>query len=499
MNTQTHVPPHSTELEAAVLGIALQERNALNTILSLLPSEQVFYTPKHQTVYKAIRQLHQAGHAVDMKTVIHQLAATGQTHKVRPADVSELAIGIGSAAHIETHCRIVLEQHARRVVITAARGMEAHGYDESRDALEVVAEAQVQLTQLHQLMETRGAVSAASLLPGVLDRIRRAVGMSGMTGIPTGLTQLNSATGGWQPKHLIVIGARPGMGKTAALLHHAREAALVEGIPTGIFSMEMPADELVERLLATEVKTYSNSDLRKGNLQGGVEEVDHLLSKAQLLANADNLFIDDTPALSLHQLASKAARMVAEHGVRFILVDYLQLMSGPSKTSRPGNREQEISEISRGLKALAKDLNVPVVALAQLSRSVEHRGGEKRPQLSDLRESGAIEQDADMIIFLWRGEYYGIEEYEDGTSTKDTILYDIAKHRGGALNELIFYCRISRGIFSDLDLSPAPAGERPFYDKDTRETVQLGRLPASQFEQESSVPVAMVDDNDMPF
>jgi replicative DNA helicase len=456
-----HLPPQALELERSVLGAALLERAGLHLMLSILPSEEVFYADAHRFLYRAIRDLAHEGRAVDMLTVAQALRGAGVLDRVGgPAYVAGLTLRVNSSAHLETHCRILQEQHARRVIIEAGTVMQRHGYDEGRDPLELLADAQTQLSRLHHGLETRGAVSAAALLPGVLDGIRHAVGRHGLTGIPTGLRELNEATGGWQPTDLIVIGARPGMGKTAALLHHARTAALTEGIPTGIFSLEMPAQQLVARLLAAEVEGYSNADLRRGKLAGGLEEVEHIARQAHRLAKADNLFLDDTPALTLHQLSAKAARLVAEHGVRLLLVDYLQLMSGSAK-SRGGNREQEISEISRGLKALAKQLHVPIIALSQLSRSVEQRGGEKRPQLSDLRESGAIEQDADVILFLWRGEYYHIEEYADGTRTQDTILYDIAKQRNGSLGELIFHCQISRGLFADLHPEgPASAGER---------------------------------------
>ncbi|TGE29714.1 replicative DNA helicase [Hymenobacter metallicola] len=488
MHAAAHLSPNSIKIEMSVLGIILAEARTLHTVLSILSTADVFYVEKHQLIYTAILHLHQQKEAVDLLTVVQHLRGKGTLKKAGDTHyIASLSQNLGNVANLESYCRILQQQYARRVVIKAGHLLEQHGYDEGQDPLEVVAQAQMQLTRLQQGLDTRGAVSAAALLPSVLDSIRKAVGQKGMTGVPTGLTELNDATGGWQPTDFVVIGARPGMGKTAALLYHAREAAIVNNIPTAIFSMEMPAAQLVLRLLATEVDGYSNNDLRRGKFAGGVEEVDHIASKAQRLGGAHNLFIDDTPALNIHQLSAKAARLVAEHGVGLILIDYLQLMSGTNK-GRGGNRETDIAEISRGCKALAKELNVPVIALSQLSRSVEQRGGEKRPQLSDLRESGTIEQDADMVIFLWRGEYYNIEEYADGTPTKDTILYDIAKHRGGALGEMVFGCRIQRGLFSDLNGSPAPAGERPFYDKESKQTVQLGKLPASRFEEEVDLP-----------
>ncbi|AHJ95523.1 replicative DNA helicase (plasmid) [Hymenobacter swuensis DY53] len=235
------------------------------------------------------------------------------------------------------------------------------------------------------------------------------------------------------------------MGKTAALLHFARTAALDYGQHTAIFSLEMPTLQLMQRLVASEVPGYSNSDLRRGNLPGGLPQVDHIRLQAQRL-HTHLLHIDDTAGLSIQQLRAKCARLHSQHPLSLVLVDYIQLMRGDQK----GNREQEVGSISRGLKELAKELNAPVIALSQLSRDVEKRGGDKRPMLSDLRESGSLEQDADCIVFLWRGEYYNIAEYEDGAATADTVLFDVAKHRNGAIDEVIAACSMRRGIFTNL-------------------------------------------------
>jgi replicative DNA helicase len=270
----------------------------------------------------------------------------------------------------------------------------------------------------------------------------------GLTGIPTGLAALDGLTGGWQPGDLVLLAARPAMGKTAALLHFARTAALDHGHHTAIFSLEMPTLQLMQRMVASEVPGYSNSDLRRGNLPGGLEQVAHVKHQAQRLrTHGHRLHLDDTPGLSIQQLRAKCARLHAQHPLGLVLIDYIQLMRGDTK----GNREQEVGSISRGLKELAKELNAPVIALSQLSRDVEKRGGEKRPLLSDLRESGSLEQDADCIVFMWRGEYYNIAEYENGTATADTVLFDIAKHRNGATDEVIAACSLRRGTFLNID------------------------------------------------
>ncbi|WP_151087404.1 replicative DNA helicase [Hymenobacter baengnokdamensis] len=444
----SHLPPQALDLEAAVLGAALLEADAQRTLLATLPDEQAFYLPAHQQVYLAIRDLVQAGQHADMLTVVAQLrhcGTLGRTGGV--AFVAGLTNKINSAAHLETHCRILQEQHARRVVIRAGSELAARGYDDTRDPLQLLADAQAQLTGLHQAFETKPAQTAAAAFQAAFDRLAQAVQQKGLTGIPTGLTQLDGLTGGWQPADLIILAARPGMGKTAALLHFARTAALDHQQHTVVFSLEMPTLQLMQRLVASEVPGYSNSDLRRGNLPGGLDQVAHIQEQAQRLrTHGHRLHIDDTHGLTIQQLRAKCARLHAQHPLGLVLVDYIQLMRGDTK----GNREQEIASISRGLKELAKELNAPVIALSQLSRDVEKRGGEKRPLLSDLRESGSIEQDADCIIFLWRGEYYNIAEYEDGTSTTDTILLDVAKHRNGATDEVIAACSMRRGLFQNL-------------------------------------------------
>lgn len=455
------LPPQAPDLEAAVLGAALLEADAQRLMLATLPDEQVFYHFAHQQVYAAIRDLVADGFHADTLTVTKQLSKRGTLQRVGgPVFVAGLTMRINSAAHLETHCRVLQEYHARRVIIRAGSELASYGYDDTRDPLELLATAQTHLTALHRTLETRPGQTAAAAFGHVFDRLKLALGQHGITGIPTGLTQLDGLTGGWQPGDLVLLAARPAMGKTAALLHFARTAALDHGHHTAIFSLEMPTLQLMQRLVASEVPGYSNADLRRGNLPGGLDQVAHIRQQAQRLqTHGHRLHLDDTPGLSIQQLRAKCARLHAQHPLSLVLVDYIQLMRGDQK----GNREQEVGSISRGLKELAKELNAPVIALSQLSRDVEKRGGEKRPLLSDLRESGSLEQDADCIIFLWRGEYYNISEYEDGTPTRDTVLFDVAKHRNGATDEVIAACSMRRGTFQDL----TPAGS----------------LPASTFEQ----------------
>jgi replicative DNA helicase len=392
----------------------------------VLPTEEVFYSAAHQQVYLAIRDLVLQGDHADLLTVVAQLRHRGTLQRTGgPAFVAQLTQKVNSAAHFDTHCRILQQQHARRVVIRAGSELAAHGYDEARDPLALLADAQAHLTSLHRSLETRPGQTAAAAFDATFDRLTQSVGQHGLTGIPTGLTQLDGLTGGWQPADLIILAARPAMGKTAALLHFARTAALDHGHHTAIFSLEMPTLQLMQRMVASEVPGYSNSDLRRGNLPGGLDQVAHIREQAQRLrTHGHALHLDDTPGLSIQQLRAKCARLHAQHPLGLVLVDYIQLMRGDQK----GNREQEVGSISRGLKELAKELNAPVIALSQLS----------------------LEQDADCIIFLWRGEYYNIPEYEDGTATADTVLFDIAKHRNGATDEVIAACSLRRGVFGNL-------------------------------------------------
>ena len=482
-----HLPPQALAIEAAVLGTALCEADGQRTLLAILPTEEVFYSPHHQQVYLAIRDLVQAGQHADTLTVVPQLRKRGTLDRIGGVGfVAGLTMKINSAAHIESHCRVLQQQHARRVIIQAGSEMHAYGYDESRDPLDLLTTAQTHLTTemhaygydesrdpldllttaqthlttLHRSLETRAGQTAAAALAATFDKLTQAVQQQGTTGIPTGIEQLDGLTGGWQPSDLVLLAARPGMGKTAALLHFARTAALDHGHYAAIFSLEMPTLQLMQRLVASEVPGYSNSDLRRGNLPGGLDQVAHIRAQAQRLAtHGHRLHLDDTPGISIQQLRAKCARLHAQHPLGIVFVDYIQLMHGDAK----GNREQEIGSISRGLKELVKELNAPVIALSQLSRDVEKRGGDKRPMLSDLRESGSLEQDADSVVFLWRGEYYGISEYSNGASTTNTILFDIAKHRNGAIEEVIASCNLRRGIFSDLYGSkPLPAEEAPY-------------------------------------
>jgi replicative DNA helicase len=428
-----------------VLGAMMLESAASRTVFGILQAEACFYVPAFQLIFRAIKDLFDHGEAIDQLTVVAELSRLGLLQRAGgPAAVAGLTMQVNSAAHLEAHCRIIQQFHVRREIISLGLRLSQYGYDDTRDPLDLLTDAQVNLTQLHSGLETRATKTAAELYRLYFEELARKTKQQGLTGIPTPLTELNRFTGGWQNSDLIVIAGRPGMGKTAKMLSIVRTAALDHGQACAIFTLEMPSLQLFGRMVSSEVTGHTNAQLRRGQVQGGAEGVIHLATEARRLASP-LIHIEDTDGLTVLQLRSKAARLVAEKNVKLILVDYLQLLTGSAK----GNREQEIGSITRTLKGLAKELNVPVIALSQLSRSVETRGGDKRPNLGDLRESGAIEQDADIVIFLWRGDYYHIKEYQDRSPTEGTALVDIAKHRNGALGEIVAGVSMDRGLFFD--------------------------------------------------
>ncbi|OUJ69924.1 replicative DNA helicase [Hymenobacter crusticola] len=452
MNPQpyTHVAPHDDNLEKAVLGAMLLEVAGLRTGLTLLRSnEEVFYQPAHRLVFRAIERLFNAGQAVDLISINRQLDHDGTlTRAGGSAEVAELSVRVHSAAHLPTHCLQLLELYTKRKVAEIGRQLVDRAYDLTQDSLALLGQAQQKLNCVHDVLQIRRPQTVGELYLESITAIANATQQrGGLTGVPSGLTSLDKVTGGFQPSDLIIIAARPGMGKTSLALSIARHAA-GQGIPGLFLTLEMDNAQLMRKLIATEAG-YTTSQLQRGLLEHGLAEVESIQRKTTVLTSLP-LYLDDTPSLSISEARAKASRMKADHQIGFIITDYLQLMQDESKNQR--SREQEISAISRGLKMLAKELNIPIIALSQLSRDVEKRGGDKRPQLSDLRESGAIEQDADVIIFPYRPEYYGILEDALGVSTRDTTELIIAKHRNGGLDSPVVKSVMSQGQYGDLDL-----------------------------------------------
>ncbi len=449
------LPPQAIEVEEAILGALMLEKDALTNVIEILRPES-FYKDSNRVIFEAIVQLFNNSEPVDIKTVVHQLRKNGQLDLVGGAYyVSELTAKVNSAANIEYHARIVAEQSIKRELIRISSEIQHDAYEDTIDVFKLLDRSEQSLFDVSESHIRKNYDKMSSLLHQAIEEIEQKKDRKdGLTGVPTGFTALDRVTSGWQSSDLVIIAARPGMGKTAFVVSAMRNAAVDFNMPVGLFSLEMSSVQLVNRLISAEAELESEK-IKRGDLAD--YEWEQLLHKTSKLSEAP-IFIDDTPALSILELRAKSRRLVSQHGVRLIIVDYLQLMTGDASKNSGGNREQEIASISRALKGIAKELNVPVIALSQLSRAVETRGGDKRPQLSDLRESGSIEQDADMVMFLYRPEYYGMTQDENGMPLNGVGEVIIAKHRNGKLEnvQLKFIGKFTK--FADLETSPDTGG-----------------------------------------
>ncbi|MFT4737657.1 MAG: replicative DNA helicase [Cyclobacteriaceae bacterium] len=449
------LPPQAVDIEEAVLGALMLERDALSNVVDILKVES-FYREAHKHIFQAIVDLFNNSEPVDIKTVVHQLRRMGKLEEVGGAYyVADLTTRVNSAANIEYHSRIISEQSIKRELIRISSEIQRDAYEDTIDVFNLLDKAEQSLFDISESHIRKNYDKMSDLLRKAIEQIEeRKDKKDGLTGVPSGFTALDRITSGWQPADLVIIAARPGMGKTAFVLSTLRNAALDFNAPVAIFSLEMSSVQLVNRLISAEAELESEK-IKRGELAD--YEWEQLLHKTNKLSESP-IFIDDTPGLSILELRAKARRLVAQHGVKLLIIDYLQLMTGDTSKSGGGNREQEIASISRALKGIAKELNVPVIALSQLSRAVETRGGDKKPQLSDLRESGSIEQDADMVMFLYRPEYYGITQGEDGTPLNGMAEVIIAKHRNGRLDtvQLKFIGKFTK--FADLDQLASPEG-----------------------------------------
>ena len=426
------IPPQAVDLEQAVLGAMMLEKNAVtDTIDILMPSS--FYDPKHQFIYNAIRELFGSSVPIDLLTVINKLKQNGELEASGGAVyISQLTSRIASTAHVEFHARIISEKHIKRELIRMSSEVIRDAYDDTNDVFDVLNKAESELFKIAENNMGKDVSTMQNVVRQAIEEIEKASqNTDGISGVATGFFDLDKITSGWQKSDMIVIAARPAMGKTAFVLSMARNSAVDHGKGVAIFSLEMSAVQLVKRLIASETR-LSAEKLRKGDLRE--HEFQQLHSRITKLATAP-IYIDDSPGISVFDLRAKCRRLKMQYNIDMVIIDYLQLMTaGGSKGA--GNREQEISTISRSIKEIAKELNIPIIALSQLSRSVEQRGGDKRPVLSDLRESGAIEQDADIVSFIYRPEYYGLMEDEDGNSNQGVSEIIIAKHRNGALDRV---------------------------------------------------------------
>lgn len=476
LGQEGRIPPQATEVEEAVLGAMLIEHEAATVALQML-SPGDFYKPAHQHIFEVLHELYERDNPLDLLTVENELRDKGLLENCGGAGyLSELTRSVSSAANIDYHAQIIAEKATKRNLILNCNEIIQESYDSSSDPYDVLDRAEQKIFDLANAKHRAQAQPIGDVLKDTLSYLEDMRGKEGgITGVPSGLS-IDEMTAGWQDGDMIVIAARPSMGKTAFVLTAARNAALHQDpekrTKVAIFSLEMSNQSLVQRLLTMEGRINAQA-ARSGRLKD--DEFKRLIDAAGRLFTA-NIFVDDTPALSVMELRTKARRLKSEHDIGLIVVDYLQLMTGNSRDS--GNREQEIASISRGLKGLAKDLDVPVIALSQLSRAVETRGGDKRPQLSDLRESGSIEQDADVVCFLYRPEYYGITTTPEGESTTGLAEIIVGKQRNGPVGTKRMYFVKDYARFENLTTAkPDPFDQAKMDDSSTDDNTSSGSPP----------------------
>src|SRR6478609_5036815 len=430
------VPPQAKDLEEAVLGAIMLEKGAFDAVIEILKPE-CFYVDAHQRIYRAMQGLANKRQPIDILTVVEELRMREELDLVGgPYYVTKLTNAVVSSANIEAHSRIILQKFIQRELIRISGEIISDAYEDSTDVFDLLDQAESKIYEVTSTHLRNNYETIDSVLVKTIQRIEDLRHKNeDVSGVPSGFSSLDRVTYGFQNTDLIILAARPSVGKTAFALNLARNAALHPTKPTGVglFSLEMSAGQLVQRILAAESEILMEK-IARGKLEE--HEMKQLYAKGIQRLGQAPIFIDDTPALNIFELRAKCRRLKNKHNIGLVLIDYLQLMSGTSD-NKNSNREQEISNISRNLKALAKELNIPIVALSQLSREVEKRKeGAKIPQLSDLRESGAIEQDADMVMFLYRPEYYDITANEMGESNKGETHIRIAKHRNGSLDTI---------------------------------------------------------------
>lgn len=428
-NEMGKLQPQAIELEEAVLGSVLLESEAFDTISAICKVEH-FYKEQNGLIFKAVLSLAAKHEPIDILTVSQELKRTGDLELVGGSYyVASLTNRIASTANIERHARIVAQMYYKREMILIGTRMIQQAYEDNTDCFDLIDNAANEISSILNDIEVKQAQKLSEVRDKVLENCANAINSDKPSGVPIPHRIMQKHTNGWRDGHLIIVAARPGMGKTAGALEYAYHAAK-EGYPTAFFSLEMPSTELAGRIMSRE--SYVSSQKINNNTIDK-DELACIIKDTQSFDDVP-LYIDDTPAMNIIRLRSKAHRLMREKGIKLLVVDYLQLMDGLQNES---TREQVVSGISRGLKVLARELNIPIIALSQLSRQVENRpGAAKRPQLSDLRDSGSIEQDADMVIFYYRPEYYGIEVDENNQSTKNMLIKIIAKYRGGQCGDI---------------------------------------------------------------
>ncbi len=445
--------PSAIEMEEAVLGALMLEKDAIEVVLDLL-SPEAFYKPEHQKIYTVVKQLAENGKVIDLLTVTQELRNRGWIAEIGGAGyIAQLSNKIASAAHIDFHARIIAQKFIQRELIRVTSDIQRQAYDNTLDVYQLLDQSEQDLFAISSGVVKKEILPISPILDDAILKIQQAKDKE-FNGVPSGFPSIDKITQGWQKGDLIIIAARPSMGKTAFTLSMARNMAADHDQSVAFFSLEMPSIQLVNRLIVSETEIDHNT-IKSGKLTD--KEWAHLEEKVGKLYQAP-IFIDDSPSMTIFELSAKCRRLKAKHRLDIVVIDYLQLMKGEGKS---GNREQEVSQISRSLKQLAKELEIPIIALAQLNRGVELRTGtQKRPMLADLRESGAIEQDADIIAFINRPERMGIAEV-DGVSTRGLAEIIIAKHRNGQTADVSLRFRDEFARFEEWETAGGIITESP--------------------------------------
>ena len=446
-NNVGKLPPQALELEQVILGALLIDKRSFDDVIDIL-KEEFFYKKENQIIFKAIYNLFSEGNPVDILIVSEYLKKQNKLDEVGGDPyLVELSQKVSSSAHIVSHSRIIQQKYIQRELIRICSNIIRESYNDHKDVFDILDFAESRLFELTDDNIKNSYQKLSYFVSDAINNMEKAASKEGLNGIPSGFREIDKITSGWQNSDLIILAARPGMGKTAFALSMARNLGVDYGIPVAVFSLEMSAIQLITRFISSETE-IDQTNLIRGNLKE--YEWEQLRIRTKKLEKAP-IYIDDTPDLSIFDMRAKCRRLVRS-GVKLVIVDYLQIM-GVDKLNRNANREREIATISRNLKSLAKDLNIPIIALSQLSREVEKRGGTKRPMLSDLRESGTIEQDADIVSFIYRPEYYKMETWDDdeGTPCQGQAEFIIAKNRNGITSDvkLKFVARYAK--FANID------------------------------------------------
>lgn len=477
------LPPQAVDVEEAVLGALMLERDAYVTVADIIDSKS-FYKEEHRKIFEVLKKLSGAEKPIDLLMVTQELKDRNHLDEVGgPAYITQLTRRVASAAHIEFHARIIAQKFIQRELIRVSTEIQTKSYDDTLDVDDLLDFSESALFKVAEGNIKKETLPIKPVLSAAIKQIEKARNQKdGLSGVPSGYTGLDRVTNGWQRTDLVIIAARPAMGKTAFVLSMARNMAVDHNQGVAVFSLEMSSLQLVNRLIAAETELGAEK-IKTGKLEE--YEWHQLNQRIKALDNAP-IFIDDTPALSIFEFRAKCRRLKMQHDIKIVIVDYLQLMTAGSDNK--GSREQEVSTISRSLKAIAKEMDVPILALSQLSRAVESREG-KRPQLSDLRESGAIEQDADIVTFIHRPEYFGITEDESGNSLLGVAEIIIAKHRNGATADvhLRFKKELARFVDLEVDHGAGIAGDAHTYSSkmnQEEESLDAGMSANSHFDHQ---------------